>query len=197
MNIQTVSKVFLCFLLSLPRSGANSDILNEMAEYLIKGIDWDESPCDNFYQFACGGMVNESNAMGPDLVPKFQEIFEELTVHQNYTFSPYNKLKWYYNSCKQFACLTEEKRTKRILEKVQRIMGFQQFPILSKTWQNEYLDVFELEAKLNRIGIHVLIFTSPVDFPSLQPSSELQLQPNLPQLPGVFLNDPFCFLNNF
>ena len=69
------------------------------ASTLIQSMDAEIDPCENFYSFACGGFIDNTNIPqekhGVSTMSKMQVIFTGATDSRNLLISMYFSILWY------------------------------------------------------------------------------------------------------
>ncbi|XP_034236596.1 neprilysin-2 isoform X1 [Thrips palmi] len=131
------------------------------ASYLLKTMDLDVDPCDDFYQYACGNFIRTTNIpddktsittfskINDDLTEQLRNVIEEpMTAKDPKSFGVAKKL---YQACMN-KTLVEERGltpTKEIL----KVLGG--WPVLEKDWNEEAFDWKETTYKFRKEGFSV------------------------------------------
>ncbi|KAE8748157.1 hypothetical protein FOCC_FOCC005160 [Frankliniella occidentalis] len=149
-----------------PNEPANQDVcLTEgcihAASYLLKTMDLDVDPCDDFYQYACGNFIRTTNIpddktsittfskINDDLTEQLRNVIEEpMTSSDPMSFGVAKKL---YKACMN-KTLVEERGLTPTKEILQKLGGW---PVLEKDWSEEKFDWKEAVYKFRKEGFSV------------------------------------------
>ncbi|KAF5287390.1 hypothetical protein FQA39_LY15928 [Lamprigera yunnana] len=135
------------------------------ASTILKYLDRSIHPCEDFYHFACGGFLNETNAPGGEtsidpfkfaddlLQEQIRTLIEEPPKHR--TEKPFSLLPQLYNICMDTTS-AETHSLKTIHNILQDLGGW---PVLDQDrWDERYFDWKDTIYKLRRIGYDVNSF---------------------------------------
>ncbi|KAK3784346.1 hypothetical protein RRG08_053831 [Elysia crispata] len=135
------------------------------ASRIDRNIDYSVSPCDDLYQFACGGWMKK-NAIPEDLqsYSKFGILIKQVDVvlrnllqeeHKPNDLECMKKAKDLYASCLETD--TIEERGDQVLKDMllQELGGW---PLTDKTWDPNKFDMVDTLIKLNKVGEYPIIF---------------------------------------
>nr|XP_015912342.2 neprilysin-2-like [Parasteatoda tepidariorum] len=156
------------------------------ASNLLKSIDFEQNPCEDFYSFVCGNWIKNSFLIGEMVVSQFSRlnsiiilrIKEFLELEKSKLSDHEKKIKKFYNSCLKRET-RDEVANKILLEDLKYFGGW---PLIEKSWNASKFDWAELMVKLYEKGYpHDMLFSMGVDMDIKNTSQSLLVvsQPSL------------------
>lgn len=135
------------------------------ASTILKYLDRSIHPCDDFYHFACGGFLNETNVPGGEssvdpftfaddmLQEQIRTLIEEPPKHRSE--KPFSLLKRLYDICMDTT--SAETHSLHIIQNILQNLGG--WPVLDQeSWNEQYFDWRDAIYKFRRVGFDVNSF---------------------------------------
>lgn len=135
----------------------NSDVCHKLSKYLYSLMNPVVNPCDNFYQFTCGGYLaaNKQVPLGSDFIG-VEDISSEIVYkavldglhlvksNSKKVSKAFKYAKRYFEHCTEYDPKDEGNQN----EVVDYLLKFTKWPFTEKNWNEEDFDPVELVARL-------------------------------------------------
>ncbi|KAK4879930.1 hypothetical protein RN001_008076 [Aquatica leii] len=163
----------------LETSTCNSETCQQVSQKLLENLDQTENPCDDFYQFACGGYMKSKKI--PDDKPEISTLSEMNVYVINQLYSIFKKpidanepatfklAKHFYNVCMNTHA-TEENNLKTARKLLKEFGGW---PVIEgASWKENEFDWKKLTYKFREYGFAVNRFLGIGVAPNVKNSSQ-------------------------